>query len=358
MEEIISNPPREGGKFLTTYMDLEFIKGLLSIAPDDFMNSSAGSWGRTWLDIVEFTQKRSRLIIDAKEERVNSIEEAERIIKGTWRDHIYFRPGIIKKYTSTDKLRILNPFSIFMVGDNRFSTHDMRKETGLFFVTPSDLKQDWNRLFKKHDIDVDPSGDNEFKWLDLAKYANPLNSVIISDKYAYNQFQDQDSRREPFSENIGSLLGALIPEGPLDDKFHVTLVTNLIKLLDEYKVQPNYVYGKIKSFVKRISPKNEYSVTVISYKYSGSHKDRFIFTNYGRLTCNDSFSFFEDDDLKKDTLIRYSPNSDKENNATLRRLRRLSRLQENPPQRPWLDGNALPVGYGDFKNRLLDIVEQ
>jgi hypothetical protein len=197
------------------------------------------------------------------------------------------------------------------------------------------------RLFSDHVLDVNDSSPS-FRWSHLHPHATPLNSIIVADRYAYNQFHD-GNRSESFEQNLGALLNDLLPTGPLDDHLHLTLVTDL-QPLRGYEVKPSDVEERLRSFLKSRKPHLDVYLTVLGYTSDG-HKDRFIFTNYGMLTSNDSFSFFKNNNLSKNTLIHYIPASGKRISTIRRRLRRLSELQERRKnQGAWC--------YGDFQNRL------
>jgi hypothetical protein len=176
----------------------------------------------------------------------------------------------------------------------------------------------------------------------------PLNSMVVADRFAYHQFHE-GGRSESFEENLGALLDALLPEGPLDDHFHLTLVTDLTSLWDKYRVRASDVEARLRSFVESVRPKLDVLLTASSYRESSSHKDRFVFTNYGLLTSNDSLHFFEGGEVNKETLVHYLPSSEK-GKAVRRRLHRMDRLQQ-----PWEYG-AEPVWmvHGDCQNRLLE----
>lgn len=213
---------------------------------------------------------------------------------------------------------------------------------------------------------MDTRGEHPFTWKDLRRHALPLNTIIVADKYAFNLFHDGD-RSEPFRPSLGELLDALLPDAPLVDPVHLSLMTDLERLYKKHEVKPADVCDKIRAYVDRRHPDLSVYVTVYGYPENNEHKDRFIFTNYELFSSNDSFSFFRTDGLHKETMLTYIPNSTRGSSVTAPRLKRMATVRKRASTYYFTDDKL--TGRGDLddakeirlasgadQNRLLDAV--
>jgi hypothetical protein len=120
------------------------------------------------------------------------------------------------------------------------------------------------------------------------------------------------------------------------------------------------VYDEVRNFVEQIRPNLSFHLTLLGYREK-RHKDRFVATNYSELSSNDSFAFFQDGELKKETKIIHLPSS-KHGTSTFRQLKRIAELSENPPcvadYHSEERGGKILLAAGDNINRLLDHVRQ
>lgn len=347
MAVITNSPPDPGGRFLAAYVDLPFLKKLFQSAPDSLLSPADEKWPEVWQNVYQFLQRSARIVIDAKEEEVLSEKLlSDYLLASGQYKHVDFKPNL-KETLADSELYVNDPFSVFLLENKKLDLDKLRSRTGLLFLRHEDLREDWTRLFSDHVLDVNDSSP-PFRWTNLCPHATPLNSIIVADRYAYTQFHD-GPRSESFEQNLGALMDALLPAGPLDDYLHLTLVTNLKPLLNKHNVQPSDVAGHLRSFLESRRPQLDILLTVLGYR-EGGHKDRFIFTNYGLLTSNDSFSFFSNESLTKETLVHHFPNSGERSQIVRRRLHRMLELQKGRmSQGEWC--------YGDFRNRLLENVD-
>lgn len=343
MAVITNSPPDPGGRFLTAYVDLPFLEKLFQNAPDSLLSPAEEKWPEVWQNVYQFLQKSARIVIDAREEEVLSKKLLTDYLLGSGQyKHVDFEPNL-EDTLADSEVYVNDPFSVFLLENSELNFDDLCSRTGLLFLQHEDLREDWPRLFNDHVLDVNDSSP-PFRWTNLCPHATPLNSLIVADRYAYAQFHD-DPRSESFERNLGALLDALLPAGPLDDHFHLTLVTDLTSLFGDHGVKPREMEQRLRSFLESKKPKLDILLTILGHRKSG-HKDRFIFTNYGLFTSNDSFAFFNGNHLTKDTLVRYIPNSGEDRSVIRRRLRRISELQEERKSQG-------EMGSGDFLNRLL-----
>ncbi|WP_251963166.1 hypothetical protein [Salinibacter ruber] len=154
----------------------------------------------------------------------------------------------------------------------------------------------------------------------------------------------------------------------LDDPVHLTLVTDLKTSLakdfeppaDEDWPHPKDIREKIRDHLEEKRPELDLRLGVVGYSDEG-HKDRFIFTNYGLFTSNDSFSFFKDGRLNKETLVTYLPNSTRGAEVVKPRLQRMAkRLTDlgsfNAAVYDHGPDDMILLADGDDKNRLLRAV--
>jgi hypothetical protein len=335
-----------GGCFLTAYLDRPFLDKLFQSKPD-LAASPDDRWPETWQNVYRFLQRSARIVVDASREEIESESILTRFFlsSGQW-SHVDPRPGVSEQYSDPGFENIDDPYSVFLFDNPEIPVNDLRKQKGLLFLRHNDLDKHWLRLFSEHVIDVQPKTSNPFTWEQLIPHAAPLNAIVIADKYAFAHFKES-----AFKENIGALLCTVLPEESLDQPFHVTIVADLKEQLD--RRGPNEILNFVRSCIKKCKPGLEFYLTLIGYRGDG-HKDRFIFTNYGVFTSNDSFAFFQDGKLKKETLIQYLPNSTHGESIAVHRLRRFAKLCSDPPEIYHHRRNTVLLAAGDDKNRLLD----
>jgi hypothetical protein len=346
------------GRFLTAYLDLPFLKKLLRSKPDRAAPPD-DEWPEAWQNVYRFLQRSARIVVDASLEDIKS----ERILTRFFLDsgqssHVDPRPGVSEQYSDPDAANIDDPYSVFLFDNPEIPVDDLRQQKGLLFLRHDDLDEHWLRLFSEHVIDIQPEASNSFSWEQLLPHSEPLNAILIADKYAFAPFKESE-----FEENIGALLCAVLPKGPLDRRFHVTIVADLELAFagkrngppPKEPWYPGDICDFVRSFIKDCRPNLEFYLTLIGHKPRGGHKDRFLFTNYGLFTSNDSFAFFKDGELNKETLVQYLPNSIHGKSVTVHRLQRFAELCSSPrkayaPRR----SEAVQLAEGDFRNRLLD----
>ena len=337
------------GRFLTAYIDLPFLERLFREKPEDPATPPHDNWPEVWQNVYRFLQKSAKIVVGADRDTINSNGLLARFLFGMGNTrHVEPRSGLISEYKSPEEVDIDNPFSVYLFESPEVPIGELRERTGLLFLRYKNLKTDWPRLFREHVVNVLPKEEPPFEWSDLCPHAVPLNAVVIADKYAHEQFNDKS-----FDQNLGALLRTILPEDQLDVPIHVTLVTDLTEPYDEGVAGPNEICDRLRDKLQDYRPDLTFRVTVVGYGRNG-HKDRYIFTNYGVFSSNDSFTFFKNGALDKETLVTYHPNSTRGSTVTRPRLQRLQDLC-NDPREYGTEGVLLASGAN--KNRLLRVVD-
>ena len=337
-------------RFLTAYVDLPFLETLFRNKPDP-MAPPDDDTPEIWQSVFRFLQRNARIVVDADRDTLASRPLLMRFLFGTgqW-THVDLRPSMAERFVDPDEVRIDNPYALFLLQRPGIPVKRLQERTGLLFLRYEDLRADWLRLFRQHNIDVTQEAEDEFRWSHLCRHGCPLNSIVIADKYAYNQFV-----KGTFDQNIGALLLSMLPDH-VDETVHITLITDLWRAYEDKNIKPNAIYDCIVDHLSAHRPNLKVEITVSGYEQGAGHKDRFIITNYAFFDSNHSFAFFRDGGLHRSTLVHHLPFNE-DGPKVERRLRRLAVINSNPPQYPRPnDGRPLLLGSGAGLNRLLDSV--
>lgn len=328
-------------RFLTAYVDLPFIEEIFRNKPDEGSApyDKRELW-EVWHGVFDFLQRHARVILDGD---LDGHPELQRFFLHTGQWDLDLQPGASTRFIDPQHVSESNPYTIFLLENPDIPVDDLRQETGLLFLRYEDLEHDWLRLFKHHNIDIGVEADRLFEWGRLRQHGSPLNAIVVADKYAYKQFSD-----DTFEENLGALFLSLLPER-INNKAHITLVTDLWTAYEEKRLKPNEVHDRIKDYLQMYRADLDVAITVVGYESSAGHKDRFIITNYAFFASNDSLEFFRNGRLNKETFIHHLPLSENGLKAK-RRLRRLAGISNDPPTYP---ANGLLLGSSSGRNRLL-----
>lgn len=357
-------------RFLTAYVDLPFLRKLFREKPEDLSTTPDDDWPMVWQNVYRFLQLSANIFVDAEEQVVRSDDAIARFLFGQgFHRHVEFHPGVSDRFTDPQSVEVDNhPHSVFLLENTDIPTRTLRDRTGLLFLKFEELNVQWSQVLEDHSLNVLPedrlpNGRCPFRWKDLQVHAVPLNAIVIADKYAYKQFYDGGYR-----QNLGKLLLALLPS-TLDFPVHITLVTDLTKSVkndcetspEKDWPHPKDIREEIRGHLDEHRPELDFRLGVVGYGDDG-HKDRFIFTNYGLFTSNDSFSFFDDGDLDKETLVTYLSSSMHGSCVVEPRLKRMAKYLNNLNTfntAPYSGGSGREIllADGDDQNRLLDIVE-
>lgn len=337
-------------RFLTAYVDLPFIEKLWASKPD-LVADPNDEEPDIWRSVCGFLQRNARIVIDIDQEALDARPRLQAFLFDTGQvRHVSLDPGVTQNFAHPDQVQEDNPYTLFFLESPEIPVDDLREQTGLLFLRYDDLERDWLRLFSQHNIDVGAESDEAFQWGRLQQHGLPLNSLIVADKYAYKQFVDNT-----FEENLGALLLALLPEC-VRYPSHVTLITDFWKAYEDSQgisITPNEMHDHIEDHLDLHRPDLNVSITVLSYGYGAGHKDRFIFTNYALFASNDSFEFFRNGTLEKETFVHHLPLS-KNGSKVKRRLKRLAEINSSPPEYPRPNQRGLLLGSGSGENPLLD----
>ncbi len=353
-------------RFLTAYVDLPFLEGLFREKPEDLSTTPDDNWPMVWQNVYRFLQQSANIVIDAEEQVIESGGAvAGFLLGGGFYRHIDFQPGVSSRFTDPGSIEVdKHAHSLFLLESNDVPTTALRKRGGLLFLELDDLTAHWPRVLEGHSVNVLPENrlpgrKRPFRWDDLQAHATPLNALVVADKYAYKQFESGT-----FEENLGELLLALLPH-ELDHPVHVTLVTDLKESVkkafdspsgNEWP-HPKEIHDRVQSLLEENRPKLDTRLGVVGYG-DHSHKDRFIFTNYGLFTSNDSFSFFDGGELEKETLVTYLPSSTEGAEVVKPRLERMAKYLRSISRfdaKGYSRGpDQVLLASGDDKNRLLN----
>ena len=333
-------------RFLTAYVDLPFIEKLWANKPELVADPYDES-PDIWRSVCSFLQRDARIVVDVDQKTLESRPRLQAFLFATGQvKQVSIDPGVTQSLSHPDHIQE-NPYTLFLLESPEVAVDDLREQTGLLFLRYDDLARDWLRLFRQHNIDVGAESGEAFQWNRLQQHGWPLNSLVVADKYAYNQFVG-----DTFEENLGALFLSLLPER-IGQTSHITLITDLWTAYQEKTLKPNEIHDRIEDHITAHRPGLDVSITVSSYKKEAGHKDRFIITNYALFASNDSFEFFRNGTLKKETFVHHLPLS--ENGPTVkRRLRRLAEISNSPPEYPRRNERNLLLGSGSAENRLLD----
>ncbi|MCS3642240.1 hypothetical protein [Salinibacter ruber] len=336
-------------RLFTAYIDLSFLRKLLRSKPDPISDSDQ-DWMGIWQSVFSFLRRRARVIVDGREEKVLDSEVLTHVLLSDGQpQNVEFEPGISEQIDGKNGWLGEEPFSVFFFEECDTPLRMLREKTGLLFLCHDELNSRWPRLFQSNTIDL--HGDNStFEWNDLSPHARPLNTIIIADKYAYQQLASHSN----FTQNLGDLLETLLPDHTPEHPIDIAIVTGLQKAVAErYEVRD--LFQTARSFLDDKFGHLDIHLRLLDFDQN-QHEDRFLITNYGIFFSGDSFDYFrEDGSLRKNTLVKYLPMRGHETEA-LRRLRRFSNINFDPPLR-YVDGNRVQLAEGDPRNRLLDWVQ-
>lgn len=336
-------------RLFTAYIDLSFLKKLLRNKPDP-IDDTDGSWMDIWRSVYTFLRQHAKVKVDGKKEEVFSDETLTQVLLSEGQpDSVEFKPGITSQIDGEDSWLGEDPFSVFLFEDQDASLRELRMETGLLFLRHEDLTRRWSLLFQSSSIDLH-GDDSSFRWKDFAQHARPLNSILVVDKYAYNQL----ASRSKFVKNLGGLLSTLLPKHTPGHSIHVAIVTGLKKAYEDKGYRVSDLFETVRSFLDDQFGHLDIRLRLIGFDQD-QHEDRFLFTNYGFFHSGDSFDYFQDDGtLQKDTLVKYLPLKEHETEVR-RRLERLGKINVSPSSMI-IGGEPIRLAEGDLGHRLFDQV--
>lgn len=331
----------------TAYIDLSFLKRLLRSKPDP-LEDLDGNWPETWRDVFSFLRQHARVVVDGTEEEVLGDEVLTRVLLSSGLAQPKFKPGIAKQVAHGNTSIVENPFTVFLFEDCEKPLEVLRKRTGLLFLQHGDLNSRWPLLFQSHSFDVH-DGEPTFGWDDLIPHAQPLNAIMVVDKYAFGQLASPPK----FAQNIGKLLLSLLPDEPPDCPIHITIVTGLKKAIGDHRHKIESLFDTASHFLRKQTSKLNIQLRIMGFQ-KNQHEDRLVFTNYGMFLSGDSFDYFrEDGTIRKDTLIEYIPIKGHEAEV-FRRLSRFGQLDAKVPCAVNYKAEVVSLACGWEGNRLLE----
>ena len=156
---------------------------------------------------------------------------------------------------------------------------DISQNFGCFYVS-SDCLELADFLFYAEEIRIDKK---QRDWSSLKDIKHPCNAIVVTDNY---MFSDGDT----YLENIRSICESLMPATLASGlKFDVTLIghnpnKDFLPVKGQHKILANYFKS---TFVYPVN------LTIIRDTYH----DRYIFTNYYRITSGNGFALFKNGQL-------------------------------------------------------------
>jgi hypothetical protein len=339
-------------RLFTAYIDLPFLRRFLRGKADPIEEDDT-EWVDTWQSVYSFLRRHTQqIVVDGREEEVFSSDTLKSVLLSSGQPDVQFEPGISDQIDGQESWIGDDPFCVFLFGDCEKSLESLRKETGLLFLNYESLKERWLSLFQPSTIDL--HGDTaSFDWEEIVPHARPLNSILIVDRYAYHQL----ASRTEFARNLGGLLEALLSDQNPSHSIDIAIFTDLQKAIDEDGREIANLFKTGRGFFdNRLSTLNlRFRLLGLQSHSEDHHEDRLLFTNYGFFLSGDSFDYFQEGGTK-DTLLSYLPLKGHEPEA-LRRLRRFSMIDFEPPEAVDRNGDPIRLAQGDLGNRLLAWVQ-
>ncbi len=175
---------------------------------------------------------------------------------------------------------------------------------GALFLSFADLYDAWRKIGRPDTLNVEPGCETGClkSMSDLRSYSSPTTTLIISDPFLIAEL----SQTKTFEENLGSLLLALLPEGPNEIAVHVAIVSNFVHDSKGLLMKPDEAKSRIERFLKQHRPYLTVEVGVVQ-PHEIPH-DRRIFTDYGFFNSPYGWTLFgKDGDAIKETILQYAP---------------------------------------------------
>ncbi|WP_024479276.1 hypothetical protein [Cellulophaga baltica] len=213
-----------------------------------------------------------------------------------------------------------NIHSLFLLNISKENSESLTSKFGHLIISNSNLEEKWAPFYslrkgvqyKITKSEMIPDSIKMDNWSKMNQFYNPINSVIIFDKYVLN-----DSSNQKMVKNLFPLLELI-----LVDKKNILPVN--ITIITEPKEFGYCIKDRHKSIIKYLKTKGitNFNLNIIKhYKefypmdFEGLHS-RFILTNYFHFKSDDSFNYFKNNGkVNNDADIRISFNLNKNNDC-------------------------------------------
>jgi hypothetical protein len=211
---------------------------------------------------------------------------------------------------------------------------------GHLIISNNTIEKNWNNItslrkgvrFKVTKSNEIPHNQKMDNWSKMIDYYNPINSLVIFDKYVLNDVSNQK-----MTKNILPFLELLLVDKKSVSPIDLTIITepkeNSYCIIKRYDFIKNHLNSKgITNFNLNIV--KHYKV-FYPKDFEGLHS-RFILTNYFHFKCDDSFNFFKNNGkVNNDADIRISFNLNKDDDCFFKKELQdlkiyLSKIDNNP----------------------------
>lgn len=287
---------------LTTYCSLDFLLSFYKGKPDEDPFSHTKDHD-LWHDVRRFLLDHTRVVVDATidEVKVRAPSLLDLIAPGRYRNFSFDPERFQGVGESAFHARCARG-TVFLVEGVDHARLSAR--FGALFLSFADLYDAWRRIGRQRTLNVEPGCKTGClkSMSDLRFYSSPTTTLVISDPYLIAELK----KTKTFEENLGSLLLALLPEGPNEIVVHVAIVSNLYDARDGLLMKPDEAKGRIERFLSLHRPDLTVEVGVVQ-----PHKiphDRRVFTDYGFFSSHYGWTLFgKDGNAIKETTLQYAP---------------------------------------------------
>lgn len=198
-------------------------------------------------------------------------------------------------------------------------------------------------IFESDTIWISEEKKYENGWKDVCtnyKGKNPLcNAMIINDKFIC---KGVDS--EGITEDLKTLLDALLPEGPQELPFHLSIFCKI-----DNKDKGNKVYKGLNKYIAEIRP--HLNLLLSLYTCSDVH-DRFVLTNSYIMEVGAGFNLFKKGKTDNgSSMYYYYPLVNGNNEIFIGKLKQVEKVHRSAYQKEYFRNF-----WGEKKNRLFDIL--
>ena len=259
---------------MENYCELNFFKKFFTTSADQLDETKEEVY--RFLEKKYFAQKRVVYLNLTSEEAQKQINNDPIVTKlmnlhNSSRINLQFKgsfEGFINDTKHLQSARNINPHSIFFVDKKAMDCQEWENKYGFYAFSTENYLERWGILSKESKkMTYDHSSD----WRMIEKIQHPFNSLLIFDKYMFNQAPTH------IEKSLNDLLLHLIAEKENEIPIQITLVFK--DLLHSLVLKD--IEDMINDCLKRNRPKLKYKVQIARIiKADDKFHTRFIVTNY------------------------------------------------------------------------------
>jgi hypothetical protein len=287
----------------TVFIDLPIIEQIVHDYWNHRLDTEASlddlSTLQHWFNLIS---KYSELILDSSETDFFELAKSNPILKQLlknsqtggsklicWKNH---QVDLIEGNRFEDF-----PTALFLLNRDEDCCKQMTQSYGLIFLNGETYKSFTGKLFLLSDVQVKTNSDRSdiTAWSDFKQLTHPMNSLILTDNFILKDQSD-------ISANLIPLLDALMPDELSNCNFQLMIITQEME-----SSLFNSRYSEVKNKISLLGRNYEMEFSLITAAIGKTH-DRRIFTNYGLLESNNSFTYFNAaGKVKKNTTMHLFP---------------------------------------------------